>query len=195
MLCQKWKIAARRAHWVLDRLHQLSRLNSLLVIESWWFSAAPLVMWLLLEHREPQSLVSFKSLQSRQMCREKNDLQHILCDCDNKQQQYTCWEPIFKLFCFILHRDKAAWNWSQLKQKPNNPHSGSLGPAYTERQRQCCNGTSNTSLIENNRVVPKWVETFWIHLHRPSAPIQCQPCDDASDTSVIENYWVFPKWF
>ena len=71
MLCQKWKIAARRAHWVLDRLHQLSRLNSLLVIETWWFSTAPLVMWLLLEHREPQSLVSFKSLQSRQMCKKR----------------------------------------------------------------------------------------------------------------------------
>ena len=118
ILCQKWKIAARREHWVLDRLHQLSRLNSLLVIESWWFSAAPLVMWLLLEHREPQSLVSFKSLQSRQMYRKKNYHQYILCD--NKQQQYVLRTYFWTVLLHLVH-DKATWNWNLVKQKLN-PH-------------------------------------------------------------------------
>ena len=37
-----------------------------------------------------------------------------------------------------------------------------LGFAYTERQRQRCNDASNTGLIENNAVTPKWVATpFW----------------------------------
>ena len=118
MLCQKWKIAVRRAHWVLDRLHQLSRLNSLLVIETWWFSTAPLVMWLLLEHREPQSLVSFKSLQSRQMCK-KSYIQYILCD--NKQQQYVL-KTYFWTVTLHLFRDMVTWNWRQLKRK-RHPHS------------------------------------------------------------------------
>ena len=33
---------------------------------------------------------------------------------------------------------------------------------YTERQRQRCNEASDTALIENNGVTPKWVATpFW----------------------------------
>ena len=105
----KMENSSQKGAWVLDRLHQLSRLNSLLVIESWWFSAAPLVMWLLLEYREPQSLVSFKSLQSRQMCRKKDYLQYILCD--NKQQQYVLRTYFWTVLLHLVH-DKATWNWN-----------------------------------------------------------------------------------
>ena len=34
-----------------------------------------------------------------------------------------------------------------------------LGLVYTERQRQRCNNSSDTGLIENNVFAPKWVAT------------------------------------
>ena len=37
-----------------------------------------------------------------------------------------------------------------------------LGPVYTERQRKCCNNTSNSALIENNAITPKWVATQFL---------------------------------
>ena len=37
-----------------------------------------------------------------------------------------------------------------------------LGPVFTERQRQCCDDTSDTSLIEYNGVAPEWgCNPFW----------------------------------
>ena len=36
-----------------------------------------------------------------------------------------------------------------------------LGSVYIERQHQCCDDTSSTTVIENNGVAPKWVGTLF----------------------------------